>query len=76
MARQFSKVSSVDCPLGHRCSRNCSGQSTLELFRTTAPNSLAATRSIENSYFHCKRPEFLSITHKLNSNHDAELDVG
>jgi hypothetical protein len=23
-----------------------------------------------------KRPVILSITHKLNSNHDAELDVG
>jgi hypothetical protein len=35
-----------------RCSRNRSGQSTLEPFRTTAFNSMAATHSIESSYFH------------------------
>ena len=32
------------------CSRNCSGQSTLEPFRTTPFNSIAATHSIEISY--------------------------
>jgi len=40
----------TDPPKGkHGCSRNCSGQSTLELFKTTAFNSMAATRSIQNS---------------------------
>ena len=34
------------------CRRNRSGQSTLNHFRTTAFNSMAATHSIENSYFH------------------------
>jgi hypothetical protein len=36
----------------NKCSRNCSGQSTLELFRSTAFDIEAATHSIENSYLH------------------------
>jgi hypothetical protein len=43
IAHSFSRIA---------CSRKCSGQSTLEPFRSTDFNSLAATRSIEDSYFH------------------------
>jgi len=33
----------------HRCSRNRSGQSTLEQFRTTTFNNMAATHSFQTS---------------------------
>src|ERR1035441_9478616 len=41
-----------------QCRRNRSGQCTLELFRTTAFNSMAATHSIENGYFHSISTDF------------------
>jgi len=51
------------------CSRNRSGQSTLEPSRTTAFNKLAATHSIENSYFH-------SISIDFNKSQNLVRDQG
>jgi len=40
------------------CSRNRSGQSTLDQFKTTAFNSVTVTCSIESSYFHAISTDF------------------
>src|ERR1017187_3033292 len=42
----------------YRCSRNRSGQSTLEPFRTTVFNTKAATHSIKITYFHSISTDF------------------
>src|ERR1035438_2589514 len=48
-----------DNPRGSgRCRRNRSGQSTLKHHRTTAFNDIAATCSVENSYFHANSTGF------------------
>jgi hypothetical protein len=53
----------------HRCSRNRSGQSTLELFRAAAFNGVAATRSIKSSYSH-------QISTRFNKSFNLVRDQG
>jgi hypothetical protein len=55
---------------GNECSRNCSGQSTLELFRTPAFNSIA-TKRIQS-----KTVNFTPFQHTSNESQNLVRDQG